>query len=159
MGWDDSALTPTEYNQAQLERKTLQPRLPASTPRNLSKRQSKFLRRQLEQHSYESYREYLYSDAWRNVRERYRASAHPEPGYRTTGLPQTCTVCHDENVDLHHKTYKRLGEERLTDLVPLCRLHHDQLHADKLDPWTGPATLRQLHRSTGGSAPPIIGTS
>lgn len=50
-------------------------------------------------------------------------------------------MCWDPNVDLHHKTYKRLGEERLTDLLPLCRLHHDLAH-----------DLEQEGRQTGAEA-------
>jgi hypothetical protein len=65
-----------------------------------------------------TYKSYIQSDEWRRVRERYRASR----------LPQTCHVCNVARVDLHHKTYKRLGNERLTDLVPLCRDHHTEAH-------------------------------
>ncbi len=32
------------------------------------------------------------------------------------------------NLHLHHRTYKRLGRERLNDLVPLCKAHHEQAH-------------------------------
>lgn len=35
----------------------------------------------------------------------------------------------DGPYDLHHRTYVRLGCERLRDLVPLCRRHHEALHA------------------------------
>lgn len=65
-----------------------------------------------------NYQEYIRSGAWREVKRRYRASR----------LPQTCFVCNGSVVDLHHKTYKRLGRERLTDLLPLCRAHHAAAH-------------------------------
>jgi predicted HNH restriction endonuclease len=29
---------------------------------------------------------------------------------------------------MHHKTYKRFGAERLTDLLPLCSKHHAMTH-------------------------------
>lgn len=29
---------------------------------------------------------------------------------------------------MHHTTYRRLGNEAVTDLVPLCQVHHDELH-------------------------------
>lgn len=32
------------------------------------------------------------------------------------------------NLQLHHRTYKRLGREHLSDLVPLCKIHHEQAH-------------------------------
>jgi hypothetical protein len=56
---------------------------------------------------------------------------------------------------LHHKTYKRLGCEKLTDLVALCRLHHELAHkleqdwrragADpsKFNLWTAAGELRE----------------
>lgn len=30
--------------------------------------------------------------------------------------------------DLHHRSYKRIGKERLHDLVPLCRPCHEETH-------------------------------
>ena len=39
-----------------------------------------------------------------------------------------CQVCRSTHYDLHHRTYVRLGRERLRDLVPLCRRHHERLH-------------------------------
>lgn len=65
----------------------------------------------------DEYRAYLRSAHWRRVKERYRASK----------LPQAC-FCGETRVDLHHKTYKRIGRERLSDLTPLCRAHHDEEH-------------------------------
>lgn len=65
-----------------------------------------------------SYQEYITSRHWRAVRERYFNSK----------LPKVCEVCKCEQVDLHHRTYKNLGHERLMDLVPLCRKHHQGVH-------------------------------
>jgi len=65
------------------------------------------------------YRRYIRSPAWNEVKVRYRASK----------LPQVCRVCGVKRVDLHHRTYSHLGQERLRDLVPLCREHHRELHA------------------------------
>lgn len=40
-----------------------------------------------------------------------------------------CEVCDSkEQLDVHHKTYKRFGNERLEDLVVLCRNCHDAFH-------------------------------
>lgn len=64
------------------------------------------------------YAAYLRSPHWRDVKRRYRASK----------LPKKCKVCGEAMYDLHHRTYKRLGNERLADLVPLCRTHHQGLH-------------------------------
>jgi hypothetical protein len=66
---------------------------------------------------YDSYDAYLKSAAWRDVKERYRAS----------DLPQIC-MCGATEVDLHHVTYDRVGREELEDFVPLCRACHTQAH-------------------------------
>ena len=63
------------------------------------------------------YKDYLRSDHWREVRDRYRAS----------DLSQACR-CGAEKVALHHKTYVRLGQEELTDLEPLCSRCHRAEH-------------------------------
>ena len=77
------------------------------------------------------YQNYINSLAWRNKRQQYFDSK----------LPQKCLVCDSRTVDLHHRTYKRLGNEWLNDLVPLCRQHHDECHAfiksKKLNLWGG----------------------
>jgi hypothetical protein len=92
---------------------------PSELQSGVSQRQKKFIKAGLTRAGFGSLREYyLESAQWRAVKARYRRSR----------LPQKCVVCFDPNVDLHHRTYKRLGAERLTDLEPLCREHHDQLH-------------------------------
>ena len=67
-----------------------------------------------------NYSAYLRSPHWQEVRRRYWASK----------LPKCCVVCrrNDVPLDLHHRTYKRIGKERLTDLVPLCRRCHKETH-------------------------------
>ncbi len=67
------------------------------------------------------YSRYIQSDKWQDVRSRYRHSK----------LQQTCYVCRGTEgpFDLHHKTYKRLGGERLNDLCRVCRPCHIKIHA------------------------------
>ena len=108
-----------------------------SAPNKLSNRQKRFLKGRLRELGMKSYFEYLCSDQWHLTRERFRAS----------GLHQTCLVCFDPNVDLHHRTYSRLGKERLDDLVALCRRHHEQIHVEGLDLWKGPSILREQELS------------
>jgi hypothetical protein len=44
-----------------------------------------------------------------------------------------CLICNSpDNLEVHHRTYERVGEELFTDLIPLCSRHHSQLH---LTPW------------------------
>ena len=72
---------------------------------------------------FQSLEEYLKSELWRETKRRYRSSDYP----------QRCLICGSSDIDLHHRSYARLGEEELFDLVPLCHRHHDQLH-ELLDP-------------------------
>lgn len=65
------------------------------------------------------YQEYLKTDHWQNVKLRYYQSK----------LPKTCYICGTkEHRNLHHKSYKRIGNERLTDLIVLCEKHHHECH-------------------------------
>lgn len=42
--------------------------------------------------------------------------------------PNLCYVCGtSHNLELHHLTYERFGQELLEDLVPLCRTHHQEV--------------------------------
>lgn len=66
-----------------------------------------------------SYAEYLHSAHWADFKARYRSS----------GMKVTCDVCQERGVQLHHRTYIRLGNELLTDVIPLCREHHEAVHA------------------------------
>ena len=65
------------------------------------------------------YLKYLRSKKWQHKKQDFRASKLFKNG---------CHVCGREKVDIHHKSYKRLGQERLTDLVALCRTCHDAVH-------------------------------
>lgn len=72
----------------------------------------------LEALGFDTYSAYLSSTEWRAIKARYRAS----------DLPQDCMCGETENLALHHLTYERVGEERLTDLTPLCKRCHTMLH-------------------------------
>lgn len=69
------------------------------------------------------YREYITSDLWR-IRKRRYFETHE----------RKCRGCNSrKRIHLHHKTYKRLGEERDADLVPLCHSCHTALHTRQKD--------------------------
>lgn len=72
----------------------------------------------LREQGYASYSEYIASPEWRQTRARYYAS----------DLPQSCICGATKGLVLHHKTYERLGVERLTDLQPLCVQCHQMVH-------------------------------
>lgn len=67
-----------------------------------------------------SYKSYMASEAWVERKEWWRRQ-------RPAGA-RRCRMCGDRHYDLHHRTYARLGQERLRDLVPLCHRHHVALH-------------------------------
>lgn len=64
------------------------------------------------------YQVYLHSPGWRERRgERLRFAAG------------RCEICNSSRrVDVHHRTYERLGRELLSDLVALCRRCHGLFH-------------------------------
>lgn len=64
------------------------------------------------------YDTYLASEHWQQVRRR----ALWTWDYR-------CAVCNSAQfVDVHHRTYKRLGRERWNDVIVLCRTCHENYH-------------------------------
>lgn len=71
------------------------------------------------------YLEYIESDAWKRYRRRVlRAWGNK---CAKCGADGKTTLLH-----VHHKTYERLGRERLEDCVPLCIPHHEQAFRRKL---------------------------
>ena len=66
-----------------------------------------------------NYQAYLNSRAWKHKRQVVLWWA----SYR-------CQLCYTDKrpLDVHHRTYCRLGKERLTDLIVLCRQDHEQFH-------------------------------
>lgn len=64
------------------------------------------------------YHHYLLSEEWKNKRRDVLAFWE----YR-------CVLCYsDENVQVHHRTYERIGNERFTDLILLCDACHAKFH-------------------------------
>lgn len=64
------------------------------------------------------YREYLLSEHWQKLRKKRLSNAN-----------RTCYACGSrERLDVHHRTYKRVGREHLSDLIILCRDCHEAVH-------------------------------
>lgn len=61
---------------------------------------------------------YLRSIEWQELRKAVL--------YRDSYACKVCGVTHQ--LEVHHITYERLGKEELSDLVTICRKHHQQLH-------------------------------
>ena len=61
-----------------------------------------------------NYKAYLRTPAWRSLSDQAKARDH----YR-------CVLCGSpDELEVHHKTYKRVGREDLDDLVTLCHRCH-----------------------------------
>ena len=68
--------------------------------------------------TWHEYQQYLKTDRWAKVREQALAR-----------FDWRCATCHsDEHLQVHHRTYERVGCEYLTDLTVLCRYCHRALH-------------------------------
>lgn len=86
---------------------------------------------------------YLRSSAWRKKREYMLRQA----GYR-------CQVCNaDDRLQVHHRTYDRLGHEDPDDLTVLCRDCHEAFHKSgralastpsNLSEWTKPHRIASV---------------
>lgn len=78
---------------------------------------------------FESYVEYLDSDHWKDVIERYK--------------DDKCFCCSAKDyLHLHHCTYERLGREVESDLVTVCRSCHRRIHLRVDNGW---ACLHDAH--------------
>lgn len=66
------------------------------------------------------YQRYIRSGRWARTRKRY---------YKWHG--RHCHRCGKRRcrLELHHKTYERLGRERMSDLIALCEDCHHAAHA------------------------------
>ena len=69
---------------------------------------------------YNSYQVYLQSDHWKDIKKRF---------YKSKLNKKKCYVCEKRfGLQLHHRTYKRLGKEYLHDLIQLCGVCHLKAH-------------------------------
>lgn len=72
---------------------------------------------------FKRYQEYLASEHWKKTKDAWYASKNFHG--------QVCSAygCSKTfHLSLHHKTYARLGQEQLSDLVLVCDEHHKQIH-------------------------------
>lgn len=85
----------------------------------IKKRQWNYLYKYLQDNKM-SYKAYLLTDHWKDVRKRY---------WKSKLHNHTCYACGSkQNLQVHHKTYKRIGQEYLRDLCLLCGDCHRQAH-------------------------------
>lgn len=81
-----------------------------------------------------SYRDYLRTPEWRRTRA---AALH------RAGNACSLDVTHTDELEVHHRTYERLGEELSTDLVVLCRRCHRIHHSEHGRPSRGTTSNRR----------------
>ena len=68
--------------------------------------------------SYARYLKYLRSTTWASLRKKVLG----RDKYR-------CQICKSKKkLEVHHKTYKRIGKERIGDLITLCNICHRKIH-------------------------------
>lgn len=65
------------------------------------------------------YSAYLATAHWQ--RTRLRAIEH---------YGDTCALCNGVPINVHHRTYARIGEELLSDLIVLCEGCHSRFHSE-----------------------------
>ena len=73
-----------------------------------------------------NYHQYLKSEKWKNKREKKLKQAEYH-----------CQICYSPRMlQVHHRTYARIGNEKLSDLVVLCKGCHNLFHKHrKLAKW------------------------
>jgi len=68
--------------------------------------------------SLEEKQKYIQSDKWKILKEKRLKIAN-----------RSCEICkRKNNLQLHHITYERLGDEIIEDLIILCKKCHQQQH-------------------------------
>ena len=86
---------------------------------------TKLLPSKLRELGIKNYQEYLNGNHWQSVRARYYESK------QVTKVKDkvVCVRClQSRPLSLHHRTYERLGNERLRDLILLCQECHTLTH-------------------------------
>lgn len=88
---------------------------------------------------YPNYQEYLRSEHWQEFRRRFFRESAVAKNLRLKFGELRCQFCTKSAVlHLHHKTYKRLGAEWLSDVVLICEQCHTASHArHRTDPRKG----------------------
>ena len=87
-----------------------------------------------------NYKEYLQTNHWKQTKLQYLKShnSNKELNQRAKKIAKcfnsvssgNCLLCNKETdqLEIHHLTYERLGEEKRGDLVAICRDCHDMQH-------------------------------
>ena len=92
-----------------------------------------------------NYYNYIQSDKWQEKRKQYYSSKMNKLFSMKSVWKCICCLKSGIPLDLHHRTYKRLGNEKLSDLVTVCRKCHEMIHEHYKNDKT---TRKSLWKST-----------
>lgn len=68
--------------------------------------------------------QYMQSPSWRKIRQKRLE----KDKFRCQNIH---VIGGKQGLEVHHKSYVRLGNERLSDLITLCRRCHNDIHKRK----------------------------
>ena len=77
----------------------------------------------LQKLGFRTYNEYLKSEHWKQFKEKVFRSKMMKNGF-------SCWMCTNNNtrLNVHHKTYKNLGKEKIGDIMLICEKCHKFIH-------------------------------
>jgi hypothetical protein len=98
----------------------------------------KYLRNYLKRQGI-SYRQYLATEHWQTLKRRFRKSKL---------VKNRCYCCgaDDKPLQIHHKTYRQIGKEKVSDLVELCGDCHQEVHVLSKSRQASQFRLTQVHK-------------
>ena len=91
------------------------------------------------------YKNYIKSDGWNYQKDKLKKFYNGKE----------CFICGSKkNINTHHKTYKRLGLEKLDDLLFVCQKHHFKIHQfakkNKLNIWNATMQYKKNWKKQNG---------
>lgn len=112
----------------------------------IRKSSTKWIPYHLNKLGFNSYQEYLNSEHWIELRKKF---------YNSKLFNGSCYCCGDDKgkFNLHHKTYKRFGNEKLDDLIAVCEDCHKEIHEllnhnnnSRINIWNVSKKIRSRHK-------------
>lgn len=89
--------------------------------------------------THNEYKKYLKSEHWKDKRKEFKGD-----------YIRVCVICGtNENIHLHHMTYKNVGNENLNELCYLCEECHNNIHS-KEDETPNRKLINTFKRNSSG---------
>lgn len=87
------------------------------------------VKRKFKSLSFKDYAEYIHSAIWKNFKTKFMSHSKRVKTMTKKYGRVVCESCHSADfINLHHRTYTRIGVERMGDVVILCRNCHSAVH-------------------------------